>query len=591
MNASNNRPTKRDLKRNAAAYAFALPYFLLFAAFTAIPVVVTVIGAFTHFGMAGIPQWAGFSNFVTLFFDDERFSAAFGNTLLYSLCGGLVSYLLSFLAAWLINEAPRPLQGVFTFVFCAPSLAGNIYMMRSVIFSGEPFAPLNALLMGLGITNMPADWLSDERYAFICALAVQLWTSFGIVFLTFRAALKSVDGTRYDAGAVEGIRNRFAELFHITLPAIAPQALFAAIIQIAMSFTADGLLGGTLISLAKETAAEFDMGLSCTICTVIMALMLIVYGIVRKITRNAVENSERVTLRATLAEFHEEHGRRHGVKTRSVGGNIAALVLLILLCAVMLFPIVFTLVQSVKPAGELFQFPPKPYTAHPSANSFKELMRVTGAHGVPFGRYLFNSVFVSVAVTVLQLVFTSMAAYVLAKVKAPFIKSLNRAVDIGLLFSAPVLFTARYMMMTGIGMTDSYWALILPLAAAPVGAFIMRQSIRSIPDSLTEAAKLEGASHWYVLRKVIIPNVKHALITIIFISFISAWRSTGDMFVRSEELKLLPAIMRKLAEDGAVRAGTSYAVTVLFMLPPMILLAVFQRNISKALTCAELKDR
>lgn len=584
VNAVSRKRTKHDLRKNAASYAFALPYFLLFAAFTAIPVIITVICAFTSFGMAGIPKWAGFSNFVTLFFDDERFPAAFGSTLLYSLCGGLVSYLLSFIAAWLINEAPRFLQSLFTFIFCAPSLAGNVYMLRSVAFSGEPFAPLNSLLTGLGITNMPTDWLSEGRYAFVCALAVQLWTGFGIVFLTFRAALKSVDGTRYELGAVEGIGNRFGELLHITLPAIAPQALFAALIQTAMSFTANDLLGQTLINLANNHAAEFDMGSSCAVCTVIMALMLIVYGIIRRAMCNAVENSEH-------GELPEEHDRRRGVKTRSIGGNIAVIVLLILASAAMLFPILFTLIQSVKPAEELFQLPPKLYTVRPTANSFKALMRATGKLGVPFGRYLFNSVFVSVAVTAAQIVLTSMAAYVLAKVKAPLIKSLNRAVEIGLIFSAPVLFTARYMMMTELGMTDSYWALILPLAASPAGVFLMRQFIRRIPDSITEAAKLDGASHWRILWRVIMPNAKPALITLIFISFTSAWQSTGDMFVRSEELKLLPAIMRQLAENGAARAGTTYAVTVLFMLPPMILLAVFQKHITKALACAELKDR
>ncbi len=583
MNAVKKNQTKREFGKNYVC-ALALPYFLLFAAFTVIPAIITVICAFTSYGMAGTLKWAGFSNFASLFFDDKLFSAAFGNTLIYSLCGGLVSYLLGFLTAWLINEVPRSFQSVFTFVFCAPSFAGNIYLARSVFFSEEPFAPLNALLMGLGITDIPIDWLSDERFVFICSIAVQLWTGFGIVFLTFRAALKSVDETRYDIGAVEGVKNRFSELIHITLPAIAPQALFAVVIQTATVFAADDLLGRTMINLADDYASEFNMGRSCAVCVVIMALMLIVYVIVRKATRGVVENSEPV-------EFPEERGRRHGVKTRSVAGNIAVIAVLVLASVVMLLPMIFTVIQSIKPPEELLQFPPKLYTARPSAGSFKELMRVTGSNGVPFRRYLFNSVFVSVAVTLIQFVFTSMAAYVLAKVRKPFIRVLNRAVEIGLLFSPSVLFTAHYMMMTWLGMTDSYWALILPLAAAPLGVFLMRQFMRRIPDSVTEAAKLDGASHQRILWQIVMPNVKPAWITLIFITFASAWRSTGEMFVRSEELKLLPALMRRFAELGAARAGAAYAVTILFMLPLLIMLAVFQRHLTTALICAELKDQ
>lgn len=576
MNAANKNHTKREFKKNTFAYAFALPFFILFTAFTAVPVVITIIGSFMN---AGTQKWAGLANFEALF-NDGLFRGALINTLLFSLCGGVICYLLSFFAAWLINEMPRAIRGVFTFIFCAPSVAADVYLMRNVVFSKEPAAPLNSMLMGLGITDLPIDWLSDGRYAFVCAALVQLWTSFGIVFLIFRAAIENVDKARYEICVIDGVKNRFGELFRITLPAIAPQALFAGVMQIVLSFTTGVLLcENTLIPLAKSAAAEFDTGRACAVCAVVFALTLTVYGVLRIVTRKVRENGEQTELPA-------ERPMRRSKLSRAANATI--FVLLAALSAVMLFPIFFTIVQSIKPTDELFRLPPRLFTARPTLSSFKELFKTTRELGVPFARYLFNSIFTALIAVVLQLAFASTAAYVLVKVKTPLTKFLNRTVETGLLFSAPVLFAARYIEMSALRITDSYAALILPLAASPLCVFLMRQTIRKLPWSLTEAARLEGASHLQTFWRVVVPNAKPTLITLALITGISAWRSTGELFVRSEELRLLPAVMRRLSENGATRAGASYAAAVLFIIPPIILLAVFQKQILKALSCAEI---
>lgn len=256
----------------------------------------------------------------------------------------------------------------------------------------------------------------------------------------------------------------------------------------------------------------------------------------------------------------------------------------------MLFPIYFSFIQSIKPVDELFLFPPKLYAQRPTMQSYSEMLKAAGGYDVPFARYAFNSVFVSVSVTLLQLVFSSMAAYVLAKVKAPGIKALNKTVEISLLFTSSITYIVQYIVMAKIGLINTPAALILPFTATPIGVFLMRQFISQVPDTMIEAAKIDGASHFRICWQVVMPNVKPAWLTLMIFAFQGSWQSNGYQFVYSEELKPLPVVLGQISSLGLNRAGVSYAAVVIMMLPPMILFLVLQSNVVETMAHSGLKD-
>lgn len=287
--------TMREMKKNSSAYVLALPYFLLFLVFTAIPVIISLPVGFTNFNMAQFPKWTGLSNFYTLFLADDVFLIAIQNTLVFAIITGPLSYILCFLLAWLINEMPGPLKTVFTYIFYAPTLAGNIYATWQLIFSGDSQGPLNSILMNLGIIRGPQQWLTDSRYILMCVIIVQMWMSLGAGFLAIRAGLQGIDKAGYEAGAIEGIKNRFQELIYITVPAMGPQLLFAAVMQITASFTAGDIgryltafpstdyAAHTLMTHAFDYGSiRFEMGYACAICFFLFVVMLLVNNVIRK---------------------------------------------------------------------------------------------------------------------------------------------------------------------------------------------------------------------------------------------------------------------------------------------------------------------
>ncbi len=274
----------------------------------------------------------------------------------------------------------------------------------------------------------------------------------------------------------------------------------------------------------------------------------------------------------------------------SRGGDIAIFILLALVGIFMLFPIYFSFIQSIKPVEELFLFPPKLYVQRPTMQSFEDMLKVAGGMDVPFSRYVFNSVFVSVVVTVAQLLFASSAAYVLAKVKAPGVRAMNKIIEVALLFTSSVTYIVQYIVMAKIGLIDTYFALTLPYIATPMGLFLMKQFMGQIPESMIEAAKLDGASHLRICWQVVMPNVKPAWLTLMIFAFQGAWQITGYLFVYSEQLKPIPIVMQQIAASGLARAGVSYATVVVLMLPPMILFLILQSNVVETMAHSGLKD-
>lgn len=270
------------------------PFMILFTLFTVIPVVMSLPIGFTDFDMVQKPEFVGLSNFRTLFLSDKVFISSIRVTIVFALLTGPVSYVLCFLLAWLIDGMPKRLKTFFTLIFYIPSLA-SVYTVWQLIFSGDMNGYLNAFLIDLGIINSPVQWLTDGRYVLAVTIVVQLWISLGAGFLAIRAGFQNIDPALYEAGAIEGIRNRWQELIYIVLPSMVPQLLFAAVMQIVGSFTA-GTVAQNLVGFpSTENKAHtimthaydygwvrFEMGYASAICMILFVVMFILNHLISK---------------------------------------------------------------------------------------------------------------------------------------------------------------------------------------------------------------------------------------------------------------------------------------------------------------------
>ena len=284
------------MKKNASVYILLAPYFILFTIFTIVPVLLSLPMGFTNFNMVQFPQFVGLNNFYALVLEDEVFLKAIQNTLVFAIITGPVSYILCFILAWLINEMPRALKTIFTFIFYAPTLAGNIYTTWQLIFSGDTYGIANSYLLDLGIINSARQWLTDANYIMGVVIIVQMWISLGAGFLALRAGLQGIPKDRYEAGAIEGIKNRTQELIYITIPSMDPQLMFAAVMQIVSSFTVD-IVGRSLAGFPSTDYkvhtimthafdygwVRYEMGYASAICFVLFVVMLLCNKLISKI--------------------------------------------------------------------------------------------------------------------------------------------------------------------------------------------------------------------------------------------------------------------------------------------------------------------
>ena len=278
--------TLKEIRKNWQNYALMAPFLILFALFTLIPIIYSVVISFTNFNIFTTPNFVGWDNYLRMFFDDDVFIIAIRNTLIFALVTGPVSYVLCFVFAWLINELRPKLRAVVTLIFYAPVLSGTAFTVWSFIFSSDAYGLLNGLLMNLGILREPVGWLTDPAYILFVVIFVQLWMSLGMGFLSFIAGLQGVDRTLYEAGLVDGVHNRFQELWYITLPVMKPQLLFGAVMQIVSSFSVADvsvrLAGFPSTQYAAETlvthimdygTVRFEMGYACALACFLFALM------------------------------------------------------------------------------------------------------------------------------------------------------------------------------------------------------------------------------------------------------------------------------------------------------------------------------
>ena len=284
--------------KNRSCYAFMSGYMVLFFAFTILPVLAAIFLSLTYFNVLNPPKFVGLDNYIRLFLHDTLFYTAVQNTLIFAVITGPVSYMLCLVLAWFVNEVPPRLRALLTLLCYAPSISGGAYFVWTIIFSSDSYGYLNSLLYQAGFIDAPIYWLSDPTYMMGVCILVILWMSLGTSFLTFIAGLQGVDRSLYEAGAVDGIRNRFQELWYITLPAIKPQLLFGAVMSIASSFnvgdTLTALVGypsndyavHTLVNHLQDYGTiRFEMGYACAIATVLFGAMVGCNLLIQKLLR------------------------------------------------------------------------------------------------------------------------------------------------------------------------------------------------------------------------------------------------------------------------------------------------------------------
>ncbi len=275
---------------------------------------------------------------------------------------------------------------------------------------------------------------------------------------------------------------------------------------------------------------------------------------------------------------------------RKKGGTIAIGFFLAILGLFMLLPIYLTIVMAVKPVEELFIFPPQLYTLRPTLDNFSDMFDALKSNRVPFSRYVFNSVAVTVSVTVLQCFFASMAAFVLAKCKFPGSKLINGIIVTSLLYQSNVIYIMQYIVMSKMGIIDNPLALILPAVASPMGLFLMRQSISQIPDSMIEAAKVDGAGLFRICWQIVMPNQKPALMTLIIFAFQAAWNIQAGSVVFQEQYKTLPTVVSQAAASGLARAGVAMAAAVFMLIPPIVVFMFAQRQVIETMAHSGIKE-
>jgi multiple sugar transport system permease protein len=277
----------KEIRQNWVAYLMVAPYMILFTLFTVVPVVLSIVISFTDFNMLEFPNIVWLKNYVTLFFDDDIFLIAIKNTFIFACIVGPSSYIMSYLVAWFINELPPKIRALVTLIFYAPSISGQVYLIWGTLFSSDSYGWANATLEKLGLIDAPINWFKDETYVMPLCIVVSLWTSLGTSFLSFIAGLQGIDRALFEAGAVDGVKNRWQELYYITLPSMKPQLMFGAVMSITGAFgfggIVDALAGFPSVNYCAHTimhhlndygGMRYEIGYSSAIAVLLFLMMI-----------------------------------------------------------------------------------------------------------------------------------------------------------------------------------------------------------------------------------------------------------------------------------------------------------------------------
>ena len=282
--------------------------------------------------------------------------------------------------------------------------------------------------------------------------------------------------------------------------------------------------------------------------------------------------------------------RRLNKLNRTRGGNAVIFIVMLMLGAFMALPLVYAVVQSFKPIEEMFIFPPRFFVTHPTLDNYRDLLNVGNALLVPFERYVLNSVFLSIVITVSHVIISSMAAYPLAKHPFPGSKFVFSMIVTALLFSSPVTAIPSYIVMAKLNLINNYFAIILPAIASTLGLYLMKQFMMQIPDAMLEAARIDGANEFLIFFKIVMPQVRPAWLTLIIFAFQGAWNNGGGDFIYKEQLKTLPTALGQVAAGGMARAGIASAAAVLLMIPPIFTFVITQSNVVETMGHSGIKE-
>ena len=276
---------------------------------------------------------------------------------------------------------------------------------------------------------------------------------------------------------------------------------------------------------------------------------------------------------------------------RSLGGDIGINAVLLLMGAFMFLPMLYTVLQSFKPLDELWQYPPRFFVRNPTLGNFKTLLNLMSTSWVPFSRYIFNTAFVSVLGTFGNVIFSSMAAYAVAKMKFPGKDGLFQVVVYSLMFHTTVTAITNFYTMSKIGLVDTYWARIIPACATSMGLYLMRQFMQSsVPTAILESARLDGASELRIFWQIAMPMVKPAWLTLIVFCFKDLWNAGSSIYIYSEQYKSFNYAIQQIVTGGVSRQGAGAASTVIMMMVPILVFVVTQSNIIETMATSGMKD-
>lgn len=284
--------------------------------------------------------------------------------------------------------------------------------------------------------------------------------------------------------------------------------------------------------------------------------------------------------------------RRIGMEhRRSRVGNGFIFFIITLLGLFMAFPLFYTVLQSIKPMEELFRFPPKLYVIRPTLDHYQEMFQIMSNSWVPFSRYLFNTLLMAFLGTLFHIVFAGMAAYPLAKHKFPGKDGLFALIILGLMFVPQVTFLPQFIIISKLRILNTYFAYLLPTIGTSLGLFLIKQFIEQIPDSLLEAARIDGVSEWGIYFKIVTPNIKPAILTVIIFQSINIWNGLPKEVVYDEQLKAIKVALEQINMGNSyARMGSFMAASVLLMLPPIIIFVLLQSNVIQTMTFAGIKE-
>ena len=298
MRKQNAKTNWKKAKMMKNCYLFLLPYAVLFTLFYIVPLVTSIFYGFTYYNILERPKFIGLQNYINLILQDDVFLIAIRNTFIIAAITGPIGYMLSFMSAWVINELPSWLRAIAIVCFYAPSIAGNVYYIFSIFFRGDTYGYVNGLLIDLGILTEPRMWLTDPRYMMPVIILVILWMSLGSGFLAFVAGLQGIDRAQYEAGMIDGVKNRWQELWYITLPNMKPMLLFGAVMAITTSFgvcdQTMSLCGYPSTDYAARTVvthlfdygfSRFEMGYASAIATILFIVMILSNKIIQSLLR------------------------------------------------------------------------------------------------------------------------------------------------------------------------------------------------------------------------------------------------------------------------------------------------------------------